>query len=259
MYNLSTLNTLFKQKDIVVRGKIMPKIKDLKKAIDNGNLDRVQQIVAQLDNSGIDINNIQEKTIIHYLLFAELNPDITRQILQIFLDLRDGQGRLVADLNKVHVNAGAPISLAIDRNYIHIVQQILDARNNDGSLACNILAAGGHGEFWSPLTRALFMGRLEITQFLVDARAANGLPIINHQGLLNALAGAHAKGATRTTDNVATDWLRNYLAEFTDVDQQQVEQLFVQPAPLMQPDDNEFFANRQILIVQKLQLVLRLV
>ena len=127
----------------------MPSTLDLCRTIYDGDIARVQQIVAQLSNTDIDINDMpNDTTVIHLLFSARLDPALTEQILQIFLDLKDTAGNLLVDLNKVVFYAGSALTAAIETDNIDSVQQILDARNNDGSLAVNLLAAGQHGDFF---------------------------------------------------------------------------------------------------------------
>ncbi|MCA0402312.1 MAG: ankyrin repeat domain-containing protein [Proteobacteria bacterium] len=187
-------------------------IKNLCDILIKGNVDNLTSFFLEPKARNIDINAIPGYvTAIHVLFFAKRPTQITRDMLQIILDLRDDNGRVRADLNKVHCNAGAALTIAVDNNDIQTVQQILDARHNDGSLAVNITAAGQHGEFWSPMTRALFKNHLEIVQFLVDARKDNGDPILSNQDLIRALQGAHANGAIEIDDNEATRWLAEHL------------------------------------------------
>src|SRR3990167_8712459 len=150
-------------------------------------------------------------TAVHAILFTGHLPVVKRQMVQLILYLRDNNGNVVADLNRVHPNAGAVLTAAIENNDVQLLQQILDVRNRDGALAVNVLAAGPHGGFWSPMTRALFRNRLEVVQWLVDARQPNGAPLFAPEDLRDALAGAHGTGGVRPDNNNATRWMRQHL------------------------------------------------
>ena len=65
--------------------------------------------------------------------------------------------------------------------------------------------------FFSPLTRALVRNHRDIAELLVDTLDENGNPIIDRQGLRDALTGAHYIGITRQIDNDATRWMRQYI------------------------------------------------
>jgi hypothetical protein len=189
---------------------------DLEIAVLDGNLHEIEKIIGRLHETDIDLNNISgEETIIHSLFASGLDPLTETHILQVFLSLKDEAGNLIVDLNKVLQNYGSPLTKAIANNNLTAVQHMLEARNDDGTLACNLLALEQHGEFRSPLTYALFMNRQAIVAFLADIRDPDGSFRLAPDALINALNAAYEYAIDEGIwlDNESTRWLRDYLNE----------------------------------------------
>ena len=185
-------------------------------AIRTGNLDKLQEILNVRDNNGIPQINVNQSSYVsalHHITFTKHPPELKRLMVQTILDLRDNANNIVADLNIFHPNAGTVLTAAIDNNDLVLIQQILDVRNHDGSLSADLRGGVNPGHFWHPLTRALFLNRLETVQFLIDARNADGHPFYSIAEIQEALEGAHANGVTGVDINESTTWLIEHLRE----------------------------------------------
>ena len=195
----------------------MPNINEIERFIDAGDVDnfhRVMTLGYPFGNHPVSQMNYRCGSIIHNIYFSrDINQQTKRRMLQIVLDQRDRHGDVIVNVNWVHVNAGSAITVAADHGDADTVQQLLDARQGDGSPAVNLQAAGRHGHFWSPLTRALAKNKTAVVALFLDAREADGRPVFNFNDLLNALRGTHNNGIQDgyVFDNNATRYLFQYL------------------------------------------------
>lgn len=232
-------------------------------SIDSGSFHDLQKATQPRDKLGntiAPINDIPQATALHKILFRSeghnarwnLRHDTqqtTRNLVQVILDLRNKAHDPCPDLNIHHVNAGTALVTAIDADDLYLIQQLLDTRMANGDPAVDIMASGKPGEFWSPLTRALFRDNLQVTQFLVDARNGDGSYVLDRNTLQASLDGAHCNGGHRTVDNNTTRWLKNHLQNLPYVDaprnQNNIAAPIANTTQTGNSQENQFAQNKQ--------------
>lgn len=232
----------------------------LSRIIKEGNLHRLQEIFHNRDNNGIPLVNVNQGTYasaLHLITFTKHQPELKRLMVQTILDLRDNANNIIPDLNIFHPNAGTVLTAAIATNDLVLIQQILDVRSQDGNLAVDLRGRVNPGHFWFPLTRALFLNRIEVVQFLIDARNADGSPFYSLVEIQHALNGAHCNGATNVIVNESTTWLIEHLRErgvnadlFPNGNQfignnRLPPEVIIEPVQRAEIRNNAFFANGQ--------------
>lgn len=222
--------------------------------IDDGDLDGLQKILSDHDDRGTPKFNVNQNpypSALHYILFTKHPPEIKRAMIQKILDLRDNDNNVIADLNIFHPDIGTVLTAAIAKNDLVLVQQILNVRNQDGTLAANLSGGVNPGDFFFPLTRALFLNRLEIVQFLINARHADRSPFYTEVELRETLDSVHkAVNNYPTTDS--TIWLHLYLDELTElnafnalINALNALDEFDPPFPIEEEVNRNFFNNPQ--------------
>jgi len=233
----------------------------LSNAINDGQLDQIQEILQDRDAHGfphIDIN-AGTPSILHQICFLggrTYGPRIEqariREMFEYVLNLRDNYGNPIANPNVMHCNAGNIITAIVDLNDIYLLQLVLDLRTNQGEMVANIYAGAEPGHFWSPLRRAVYSNKIDMVRALVDARKADGTPLLTVAQINTDLRGATSNQfgpGAYVTSNECTNYLTQYLRDRNTqpptnaVQQRQapVIQAAVQPIAT----ENQFDADQQ--------------
>lgn len=156
----------------------MPSTRDLMTAISDGNLDRVQEILIELDPQGIprvDINRGfgNAETALLWALWC--NP-INELIVQTLLDVRDNANNPVSDINHKGLHGRTALSCVLSREIEpnlrrRLLQRILDVRGANGELVTDVTA----DECNIPLLKqAQELSDTHCFRILQDARTSTG-------------------------------------------------------------------------------------
>lgn len=167
----------------------MPFVTDLKAAISAGNLDQVQEILAERDQQGIPLIDINcdFPNVKTALLWALCCNPINELIIQTLLDVRDHANNPVCNINHEGPHGQTALSFVLDDNIEpnlrrRLLQRILDVRGANGELItdarsdqCNIPL----------LKKAQALNDIACFRILQDVRTITGAFALNINEIRN--------------------------------------------------------------------------
>ena len=191
---------------------------ELQVALKTNNLEEVKRILAIRDENGmptVDINSgfgSVETALSFYLsdtvpIGKLVNPDI----IQAILDIKDNEGKVVININKVGINGMTCLDFVLSyfRRFssesarTNVLRRVLNTRNSDGSIIADPSVARGNVHV---LKCAFDRGNAECITLLMSAKKLDGSLVFDLMGRYGSRSWA---GGQKTLTQIAADILEN--------------------------------------------------
>ncbi len=156
---------------------------NLKDAIKQNNIRRVQEILADRDERGVPRVAINQGfgNLGTALLWTTRCETINIQIMQLLLDLRDRDGNPICNINHLGPHGQTVFSFILDKKINarvrrQLLQNILDVRGANGALIANLATDQCNITL---LVQAVEINDIDCLRILLDVRAADGSMVLD--------------------------------------------------------------------------------